>query len=152
MDLLKWLFSKKEKIENTAIKHSCLGTYNKAKTRLVSGGHGQQAIRYMKRKGIDYNVNKTYSNGVRVGNVTNHKNKLKKTGNNQSWFPKWWNNKTIKRAGQVTALGKKLDNGKIKVGYYGNVKVGIIRTNGKIATIFPLCLQTNKKGIERKWI
>lgn len=34
----------------------------------------------------------------------------------------------------------------IKVGYYENVNVGVIRTNGNVATIFPMNIQKNRKG------
>lgn len=34
----------------------------------------------------------------------------------------------------------------IKVGYYGNVNIGVIRTNGGVVTIFPMKIQKNRKG------
>ena len=37
-------------------------------------------------------------------------------------------------------------NEQIKVGYYENVNVGVIRTNGNVATIFPMNIQKNRKG------
>lgn len=46
------------------------------------------------------------------------------------------------------ARGKKYKDGYVKSGFYNNVNVGIIRTNRKIATIFPMNIQKNKKGIE----
>lgn len=36
--------------------------------------------------GIKYNLVKTYSNGVRVGNVPDPKSRLKKSGTGQAWF------------------------------------------------------------------
>ena len=38
------------------------------------------------KNNVDYNINKVYENGVRVGNVPRHKVKAKRTGSNQSWF------------------------------------------------------------------
>ncbi|MDY5853178.1 MAG: hypothetical protein SPK28_02985, partial [Bacilli bacterium] len=37
--------------------------------------------------------------------------------------------------------------GKVKSGHYSNVNVGIIRTNSKIATIFPMSPQKDKKVV-----
>lgn len=147
MGFIKWLFGSKEKISKSAIKHSGLGTFNSA-NRLISGGHSQKNINHLKKNNIKFNIVKTYKNGVRVGNITNHKNQMKKSGTNQSWFPKSWTDNTIKRAGQVVARGEKLKDGESKFGHYGNVNVGIKRTNGKIATIFPTSKQLNKKGRE----
>jgi|GEM_PF-2549778 len=53
-----------------------------------------------------------------------------------------------KRAAQTISKGSKLDDGKVKDGKYNKVNVGIIRTNGKIRTIFPMNVQKNKKGVE----
>ena len=49
-------------------------------------------------------------------------------------------------AGQVVSRGEKKLKGHVKVGYYENVNVGIIRSNGAIATIFPMNIQKNRKG------
>lgn len=40
---------------------------------------------------------------------------------------------------------KKLDV-QVKVGYYGNVNIGVIRTNGDMVTILPMNIQKNRKG------
>ena len=69
-----------------------------------------------------------------------HKNKNKGYGNNQSWFPKNWSSKTIRDAGEHVADLKKNQNvgdGKTMWGMYKGVRVGVIKTNGKIGTIFP---------------
>ena len=49
-------------------------------------------------------------------------------------------------AGQVASRGEKKLDGQVKVGYYENVNVEIIRSNGAIATIFPMNIQKNRKG------
>lgn len=116
---------------------------------MTGGGHGQEAIDYMKRNNIKFNIVKKYDNGVRVGNIPNHKDKRKRAGDGQSWFPASWDRNKIKRAGQAVARGKILQDGSVKYGYYGNVNIGVIRTNSKIATIFPTVKQLNRKGKER---
>ena len=83
---------------------------------------------------------KTYPNGVRVGNVPSHKDPRKRSGIGQAWFPKSWGKKDIRKAGQHVAELKKnrrVPNGKPIFGVYKGVRVGVIRTNGKIATVFP---------------
>lgn len=142
-EFFKRLFGK-EKISEKALKHSSLGEYTKT-NRLKSGGHGQESLDYMNKNGIKYNITKTYTNGVRIGNVPNHEKPKKRVGNNQSWFPKEWDKQTIKKAGQSVAKGKKYPDGKIKNRYVKGVDIGIIRTNGKIATVFPLSQQKSKK-------
>lgn len=142
-EFLKRMFGQ-EPISNSAIIHSSKGNYTN-NNNLISGGHGQEAIDYMDKNNIKYNIIKTYPNGVRVGNVPKHKNNIKRTGTNQSWFPKDWTRKDIKKAGQIVAIGGKYFDGKIKHRKTNSVDVGIIRTNGKIVTIFPLNKQENKK-------
>ena len=135
-EFLKRLLGK-ESISEKTLFHSSKGEFTKT-NRLKSGGHGQESLNYMDKNNIKYNIVKTYPNGVRVGNVPNHINKIKRTANNQSWFPKEWNRATIKKAGQTVSKGKKYPDGKTKIGKHKKVTVGIIRNNGKIATIFPL--------------
>lgn len=147
MGFIKWLLGGKEEINQKTMEHSTKGEFN-TKGRFVGGGHSQQNIDELERLGIDYNIVKTYVNGVRVGNVPSHKSPKKRTGSNQSWFPKHWNDGTIKRAGQVVARGKKFKDGETKFGHYCEVNVGIKRTNGRITTIFPTSIQLNKKGVE----
>lgn len=64
----------------------------------------------------------------------------KKENMGQSWFPKSWTDKDIRRAGEHVAglkCNRRLSNGVAAFGVYKGVRVGIIRTNGKIATVFP---------------
>lgn len=132
-------------VSDFAAVHSNEGTFIYTQighhlNRLASGGHGQANIDLMDRHHIEYTIVKTYSNGVRVGNVTNHGNKKKRSGTNQAWFPKTWTEKDIKRAGSHVAGLKEnrhTPSGKPLYGVYKGVRVGIIKTNGKIATVFP---------------
>ena len=90
--------------------------------------------------GINYNIAKTYPNGVRVSSIPNHKERSKREGIGQSWFPKSWSDKDIRRAGEhVAGLkgNRRVSDEKTIYGVYKGVRVGVIRTNGKIATVFP---------------
>ncbi len=51
---------------------------------MKGGGHGQRNIELLEEYGFEYNIVKTYDNGVRVGNVALHKTKGKKVGTGQS--------------------------------------------------------------------
>lgn len=135
----------KENITNKTIEHSSIGEYTKT-NRLKSGGHGQECIDYMNKNNIEYNITKIYKNGVRVGNVPNHLNKIKRDGGNQSWFPCDWKRDDIKSAGKSVAKGRKYPDGKVKSGKHKNVDVGIIRTKGEVSTIFPLNKQKSKRS------
>ena len=132
-------------VSNFALVHSDEGKYTipshkRDRLRLVSGGHGQTNIEQLNRYGIKYTISKTYPNGVRIGNIPDHKSKLKRTGMGQAWFPKTWTTKDIKRAGEHVASLKKnrhAPNGLAIYGVYKGVRVGVIKSNGKIGTIFP---------------
>ena len=108
--------------------------------RLGNGGHGQKGMELLDKYGIEYHVVKTYPNGVRVGYVPNHKSPYKQKGTAQSWFPQSWTERDIKRAGEhVAGLkgNRRIPNGVTIYGVYKGVRVGVKRTNGKIATVFP---------------
>ena len=132
-------------IDDIALKHSSVGdfTYNPKTgqiSRMKGGGHGQSNINFLEENGIEHNIVKEYDNGVRVGNVPKHKTPSKRTGTGQAWFPKNWSDSKIKEAGNyVTNLpdNKNLPDGVIGYGEYDGVRVGIIKTDGKIGTIFP---------------
>lgn len=145
MSFLRWLFGLKENISDKVLEHSSKGTF-KANGKLKSGGHGEECLKQLKKNNIEYNIVKEYKNGVRVGNVPSHDKQIKRKGTNQSWFPQNWDREKIKKAGQVVSRGGKKPDGQIKVGYYENVNVGVIRTNGNVATIFPMNIQKNRKG------
>lgn len=133
------------KIGESALNHSSVGdfTYN-PKTGKVSkmkgGGHGQANIDFLEKNGLKYEIVDTYPNGVRVGNVADHKVKGKRTGTNQSWFPESWSENDIVNAGEYVGNLKENINavdGVISYGEVNGVRVGVIRTDGKISTIFP---------------
>lgn len=142
---------KKEKIGKQAIIHSSLGEFTKgdkkAKPRLLSGGHGEENLLELDRLGIDYQIVAQYPNGVRLGNVPTHKQAKNRKGCGQTWFPKSWTRKTIKRAGEKTinSVPYKLPDGMNMFGTYKKVKVVVKRTHGKPATIFPYYKQSGGK-------
>ncbi|RDU25280.1 cytosolic protein [Anaerosacchariphilus polymeriproducens] len=127
------------------MRHSSVGdfTYNPKTgkvSRMKGGGHGQSNIDFLKENGIEYNIVKEYKNGVRVGNVPGHKVKVKRIGTNQSWFPKSWSEANIEKAGEYVGnlpQNKSVADGVAVYGEYNGVRVGVIRTNGKISTVFP---------------
>ena len=145
-------------VSDFALVHSDEGKYTKPsrkgdKLRLVSGGHGQTGMDQLDKYGIKYNVEKTYSNGVRVGNIPNHKNPNKRKSMGQTWFPKSWTTKDIRHAGEhVAGLkgNRHVPDGKAVYGVYKRVRVGVIRTNGKIATVFPDADQSSVLKKRRK--
>ncbi len=146
------------KVSDFAVVHSNEGTFIYTQkghhiSRLRSGGHGQAGMDLLDKVGIPYNVVKTYPNGVRVGNIPGHKQKNKQSGTNQSWFPKYWTDKDIKRAGEHVAglkSNRHVADGKIVFGVWKGVRVGVMRTHGKIATIFPDSDQSTVVNKRRK--
>lgn len=90
-------------VSDFALVHSSEGAFTRSQTRvngkmvirlrLNNGGHGQKGMELLDKYGIKYNIIKTYPNGVRVGNIPNHKERSKKKGIGQSWFPQSWSKK-----------------------------------------------------------
>lgn len=122
--------------------------------RLANGGHGDKGMRLLEKYHIEYQVVKTYPNGVRVGWVPDHANSKKRHDQQgQSWFPKSWTAKDIRRAGEHVAglrCNRNAANGVKIFGVYKGVLVGVVRTNGMIATIFPVCNQSNRRKMKPK--
>lgn len=140
-------------VSDFALIHSSEGKYTKParkndKLRLVSGGHGQAGLDQLGKYGIKYNIVKTYPNGVRVGNIPNHKTKAKAHDTGQSWFPKSWTTKDIRRAGEHVAglkSNRHAPDGKKLYGFYKGVRVVVVKTNGKIGTVFPDNIQPTRR-------
>ena len=136
---------KLDSVDVDALKHSSQGdfTYDPKTgkvSKMKSGGHGQSNIDFLNKNNMEYNIIKVYDNGVRVGNVPGHKDKLKRTGSNQSWFPETWSDTDIASAGEYVGNlpeNKNVSDGVVVFGKYNGVRVGVIRTNGKISTVFP---------------
>ena len=150
-------------VSDFAVVHSMEGRFVKTqvkvngkvqtKPRLAAGGHGQAGMDLLDKYGIQYNIVKTYPNGVRVGNVPWHQKPEKRKNIGQSWFPQDWTDKDIKRAGShVAGLkgNRHVPDGVIVYGNYKGVRVGVMKTNGKISTVFPDFNQTSVINKRRK--
>ena len=104
-----------ELVHHDALIHCIDGSFtHNPKTgrpeRLKSGGHGQSCLEIMEANGIDFNIVGIYSNGVRVGNVPDHKSDRKRRGIAQVWFPKEWKVRDIVKAGEhIAGLRKNAD-------------------------------------------
>jgi len=142
-------------VHHGALIHSFDGDFTKdnktgAILKLKAGGHGQSNIDILDKHGLDYKITKTYPNGVRVGYVKDHKDKRKRSGSNQSWFPKNWTQKDMVRAGEhISRLkhNRHTKDGVIMYGVYKGVRVGVIKTNGAVATVFP---DSNQNSVIKK--
>lgn len=147
-------------VSDFALIHSSEGAFTRSqirengkiiiKLRLNNGGHSQKGLDLLDKYGIEYNIVRTYPNGVRVGNVPNHMQRNKKKGIGQSWFPKFWTEKDIRRAGEHVAglkNNRRVADGIRVYGIYKGVKVGVIKTHGKIATVFP---DSNQHSVLRR--
>lgn len=120
---------------------------------IKSGGHGQSALDVMDVNVIKYNIVKTYPNGVRVGNIPSIKHKDKRSGVGMAWFPKNWTQRDMVRAGEhVSKLkhNRGVKDGVTIWGTYKGVRVGVIKTNGQVATIFPDASYQPTRRIRRK--
>lgn len=126
-------------ISDSSLNHSSIGEYN-SNNRPKSGGHGQDAIDYMDEHGIPYEINIEYENGVRVGNMPTSIEKMKRSGNLQTWFPKSWTAEYIKNSGLEVAKTFKgaPKRGDHHTGLINGVSVTVIfGDNGIINTIYP---------------
>lgn len=139
-------------VSNFALVHAVEGKFVQAqkprRLRLDSGGHGQKGMDLLDKYGIKYTIVKIYDNGVRVGNVPDHKQRKKRVNIGQAWFPQSWSERKIKKAGEFVAKLKKnhhIQDGSTMYGNYHGVRVGVKKTNGKIATIFPDSVQPCKR-------
>lgn len=145
-------------VSDFALVHSSEGAFTRSQTRvngkiviklrLNNGGHSQKGMELLDKYGIKYNIVKTYPNGVRVGNIPDHMKKIKKSNIGQSWFPKFWTDKDIRHAGEHVAglkTNRHAPDGKKLYGTYKGVRVVIIKTYGKIATVFPDSIQPTRR-------
>lgn len=147
-------------IGSSAARHSTVGDFSNLANpkkpaggrnggNMTGGGHSQANLNELSNRGIAYNIEKTYDNGVRIGGVANHTAPEKRLGQlGQSWFPESWDSEKITVAGTYTAnrpaITEELRNdaGDI-IGYrkfqeYDGVMVGIFEdAEHNIDTVFP---------------
>ena len=74
-------------------------------------------------KGIEYSVNKKFSNGVCLGNVPSSKLPMKRKGNGQSWFPENWDSDKVLLAGTYTANNGNTIESNRKIAVYDGVAI-----------------------------
>ena len=124
------------------LKHSTVGDYiSPSKSypngRLKNGGHSQKCIEELESRNISYSITEVCENGVRLGYVSEHKQKTKQSGIGQSWFPEEWDDDEILKAGTYVANISK-DNDMPRFEEYNKVRVGIfLDDEGYPSTIFP---------------
>lgn len=130
-------------IHHEGIIHSFEGEYtikDGNPARLKKGGHGQAAMDVMDENGIKYQVNKTFSNGVRVGNIPDAVQKFRQSGDNHSWFPSSWTDRTVIAASEYVLKLKKnagaTEGQKITGTYKGVRVIAWVGKNG-ISSIYP---------------
>lgn len=83
-------------VSDFALVHSNEGSFTRSQTRmngkmvvnlrLHNGGHGQKGMDLLDKYGIEYHIVKTYTNGVRIGNIPNHVNKNKRLVHSKPGF------------------------------------------------------------------
>ncbi|MBT1166149.1 EndoU domain-containing protein [Bifidobacterium simiarum] len=143
-----------KRVHHQALIHSIEGvfTHNPRTGRIQkmkSGGHGQANLDLLDNLGIRYVIDETFSNGVRKGHVEGHYAKKKREREGQLWFPRNWTTRDIVKAGEhVSGLksNRNRPEGIIWWGTYKGVRVGIIKRNGQVQTIFPAENQPRTKG------
>ena len=115
-------------VPDKTLKHSVYGTYKPKskeypKGRLATGGHTYLAMKECDAKGIEYSVNKKFSNGVCLGNVPSSLTKIKRNSNAQSWFPEDWDSDKVLLAGTYTANNGNTIDPNRKIAVYDGVAV-----------------------------
>lgn len=131
-----------------AVCHSNEGSFGRNKNNeftLDSGGHGQSNINLLDKYHIPYVIEKIYPNGVRIGYIKNHISFQKRTTEGQTWFPENWSENDIKQAGRKVAFAHIKEDNATFTEIVKNIRVCIIKHNGKIESIFPDRNQENIK-------
>lgn len=106
----------------------------------------EESIKEMERRGIEYNITKTYPNGVRIGNIPNSKNSNARKPNSHTWFPASWTEKDV--ADAANYVRSKIKSPKDNIEYtrtYKGVRTTIVCNNGKIKTVYPNKIQKRGK-------
>lgn len=149
--------NRKLNIPEKSLKHSNEGDFTNPKNpkrikpgeiKFKSGGHGQDNIKLLKEKEIEFNIIKEYSNGVRCGNVPNHREKTKQKDINQSWFPKDWTSKDIEKAGIYVANLKDKSKYKIDKFEYGGVTTAMYKYANYNDVTVVVCYNCNRRTID----
>lgn len=137
-------------VSDEALAHSTIGTFNSA-GRILGGCHTEAGIQELTRRGIEYNITGRFSNGVRLGNIPTHKERIKRTGEMQAWFPAEWTEDIILLAGTAVAnSAAPLLEGHYKIGEYAGVLVRVeLDSDGNVVSVCPDYDQDKVKGVDR---
>lgn len=115
--------------------------------KLKKGGHGETGIELLKEKQIEYNIVKEYSNGVRIGNVPNHKLPKKRIGTGQAWFPKDWTPTNIEEAAKYVANLKIKNQYMLEKNYSGDNLISIFKFANYKGVTVGVCYDVEKAQI-----
>ena len=136
--------AKRLSVSKNEMKHISRGIFQyegRKPTFYIKGGHGNDSIEYMERHHFPFKVEDPLPNGVRMGWIDKHINKdgtIAKNGH--AWFPKFWSNWKIKKAGEKVANGKAnrecLDHTPMR-GEIDGVKVVAYKGRGRICGVCP---------------
>ncbi|MBX7227709.1 MAG: EndoU domain-containing protein [Chitinophagales bacterium] len=142
-------------INDKALIHSNVGDFagagnpkkSLAPGKMLGGGHGQANIDKLEQLNREYQIVHEYKNGVRIGSISKIADKFKKTSSTkmiagQSWFPPSWDELKIMQAGKFVISNNMKKFLSITEGIpifdnFEGVRVGVMKTEGKPATIFP---------------
>lgn len=138
-------------VSEAALQHSTIGTYNSA-GRIIGGCHTEAGMQELTRRSIEYVIDGAFTNGVRLGHITSHKDRFKRQPKQQAFFPVEWDDDMILKAGTAVANSDApLQMGYHKVGEYMGVMVRVLfKTDGsgEIASVCPDYDQQVLKGVD----
>lgn len=135
-------------VSDEAVAHSSIGEYNSA-GRIIGGCHSQAGMDELVRRGIEFAIVRAFTNGVRLGNIPGHKEKFKRAGEKQAWFPPDWDDDKIMEAGTAVANSDApLQMGYYKVGEYEGVMVRVLFATDGSGKIISVCPDYNQEVLE----
>jgi hypothetical protein len=130
-------------VSRNEMKHVSRGIFryeNRKPVTMVKGGHGEDNIRYLKKNGLSVHVDKICKGKARNGHIQCHKRPSERKAEGHMWFPKFWSNKKIEKAGIHVANLKKnqeVPDHTPMHGTYHGVDVVAYKGNGRICGICP---------------
>jgi hypothetical protein len=130
-------------VSRNEMKHTSRGIFkykDRKPVAMVKGGHGEDNIKYLEKNKLSFSVNKSFINGVRKGKIDCHQRKWEAKKDGHMWFPKFWSNRKIEKAGlHVANLKKNKDvpDHTPMHGTYNGVDVVVYKGRGRICGICP---------------
>lgn len=136
-----WVESDSISVPLQILQHAAYGRFTAA-GRLVGGGHLTVVRKTLVEQGVECPILHECPNGVRFGNISNHRERQKRYHGGQSWFPDGWTEDTVLKAGKhVYATGEEVDSfghGRAFEGMYDGVNVRInVLEDGVVNNINP---------------